>query len=215
MQFFLIIYYSARKDFLNVSPFVHAENWSLKLLLYRVVYTEKKGNELIVRCVLSEHIDRALDLIKSWIRDSVDYQTSRCYCCCNVADPSRTSRRRGCWRCRSGWSPTRKYLCTGKGRRILSHCKAADSPGRSIPRSFCKPQRDLTTKLNCFLKIFLTNGGDRKCWILKLRYLILSNCKNRFCLYKKKRHFREIVKREHSWMAFPFNWNKCFYSAKH
>jgi len=135
-------------------------------------------------CLISEHSDRTLDLIK-WTRDSADYQMSRCYCCYNVADPWRTSRwQRDCWRCRSDWSPIRKYLCTGRGRRILSHCKAVDSPGRSIPRSFCKSQRDLTRKFNCFLKIFLTNGNDRKCWILKLSYSILSNYKDCYCIKK-------------------------------
>lgn len=56
-------------------------------------------------CRPSEHSDRTLDLIKSWTQDSADYQTSRYYYCCNVADPSRTSWwQRGCWRCRSDWS---------------------------------------------------------------------------------------------------------------
>lgn len=112
--------------------------------------------------ISNKRSDCALDSIKSWTRGSVDYRTSRCHYCCNAADPSKKTslRRRGCRRRRSGWSPTHRYLCTGRGRRILSHCTAADSLGRSIPQSFWKPQGDFTTKVNISWKIY----GDHK-WI--------------------------------------------------
>lgn len=123
----------------------------------------------------------ALDLIKSWTRGSADYRTSRCHCCCNAVDSSRTSRRRrGCQKCRSDWSPPRRYLCTDRGHRILSRCKAAGSLGRLIPQSFCKPQRDLTVKLSCFLTIFMTSEDH------KHGHLILSSCVKIVFVCKKK-----------------------------
>lgn len=151
------------KIFVMSYLFMHADNWLLKLPLYRIIAWKRKNWTYCQTWYLKWTI--ALDLIKSWTRGSADYRTSRCHCCCNVDDSSRTSRRRrGCQRCRSGWSPSRRYLCTDRDHRILSRCKAAGSLGRLIPQSFCKPQRDLTAKLNYFLTIFMTRIINMDIW---------------------------------------------------
>jgi len=102
-----------------------------------------------------------LDSIKSWTRGSADCRTSRCCCCCNAADPSGVMvtswRWWGCQRRRNGWSPSRKYPCTGKGRKILPRCRAADSPGRSTRRSSCK-----VSQQDCY-------------WCLDLRFFNLES----------------------------------------
>lgn len=100
---------------------------------------KKENLKLIVRRISKRS---ALDSIKSWTHDSVDYRTFRFRCCCNAVDPSeiRRRRRQNCQEERRSdldwWLPIRTCPCINRRRRIPSHCRAADSSSRSTWRSF-------------------------------------------------------------------------------